>query len=70
MACPICTKTYGETERSLEVCEKHEQWFVTVCSACGQAKFSDCRGICPDCMPDSVIDLREMKDENNKVRRV
>jgi len=49
--CPICTKQYSRIDLSFDVCAKHLNWIVTRCSGCNKFVFSDCRGVCPACMP-------------------
>lgn len=47
--CPICLGNYFLTEFSAEVCNRHQNWFVTVCSHCGRSCFSDVVGECVGC---------------------
>jgi hypothetical protein len=44
--CPICIKSYLDTDRSEDVCETHQDWLITTCSECGKVTFSDAKGLC------------------------
>ena len=56
LTCPICLENYYMTEFSAEVCKKHENWIVTRCQVCENYCFSDCRSLCPVCVPIDDID--------------
>jgi hypothetical protein len=45
--CPVCAGRFGDTDASLDICERHEGWIVTRCKVCGDVSFSDgLRGLC------------------------
>ena len=52
--CPICMGVYTAVERSLDVCEGHQNWFVITCSICGRSHFSESVGVCNACAPVSI----------------
>jgi hypothetical protein len=47
--CPVCSRHFFDVGRSEDVCEKHQNWLVTVCDTCREACFSDCVGECAKC---------------------
>ena len=57
--CPICNKEYKAINKSFEVCDKHQNWIVTICEICKLVCFSDCIGVCPECM---ILDDLENAD--------
>lgn len=49
--CPICNGIYKlVNDNSYLVCQNHQNWLVTVCEICKTPCFSDCVGVCPDCL--------------------
>ncbi len=44
--CPICKEQYYSISKATDVCERHEDWFITECQVCGRMCFSDAVGIC------------------------
>lgn len=45
--CPICTKDYGEINKSFTVCVKHlDRWIITRCEQCDSPVFSLYPGEC------------------------
>jgi C4-type Zn-finger protein len=47
--CPICKEQYYSISKSLDICERHEEWLITQCSVCGRMCFSDSVGVCIKC---------------------
>ena len=68
--CPICRGQYYATEFSMEVCEIHENWIITVCGICHRTCFSDCRGYCTKCLGDAPAHgtLGGTRDHRAKLR--
>jgi len=48
--CPICETNYYEIDKCGSVCSHHQDWIITICECCGEACFSDCPGMCFDCL--------------------
>lgn len=48
-ACPICRGDVYNVSASLDVCEKHESFFVTMCAECGKTCFSASIRLCGRC---------------------
>lgn len=48
--CPICHGDHYAVDKSQDVCEIHDYWFVTVCTVCKRACFSETVGVCRSCL--------------------
>lgn len=63
MNCPICEYHYYSISQSLDICEKHEDWLITQCSACGRMCFSEEIRLCLKCSKKSVSNYNHVEEE-------
>lgn len=47
--CPICIREYYRTDKSHNVCDAHQGWYVTKCDTCGKVSFSNTKKLCVSC---------------------
>jgi hypothetical protein len=46
--CPVCAGRYTDIDTSLDICERHAGWLITVCEVCGVTSFCEARRFCVD----------------------
>ena len=46
--CPVCAGRYTDIDGSLDICERHAGWLITVCEVCGVTSFCEARRFCVD----------------------